>query len=84
MSMKLEEGEVICPQCEGTGKPNNNKFENFYLVPKVCDKCHGSGKLDWIENIVGKKEPAQTRNMKFLNELYGSFSHKIYIPHNIS
>jgi hypothetical protein len=20
-----------------------------------CPKCHGTGKLDWIENVVGKK-----------------------------
>ncbi|MGD2072518.1 MAG: hypothetical protein PVG65_03420 [Candidatus Thorarchaeota archaeon] len=22
----------------------------------VCESCHGQGKLDWIENIIGKKD----------------------------
>lgn len=53
----LEPGDVICDQCNGTGKPNWNKVEDTWWVPKVCDKCNGSGKLDWIENITGRKKP---------------------------
>jgi len=50
---------MICSQCKGTGKPNNNKVDYekryFYIPPKQCDKCKGTGKLDWIEAVVGKK-----------------------------
>ena len=54
--MKLEEGEMICDKCNGRG-----------IIPKIiipkgeictalfCRKCKGTGKLDWIENVVGKK-----------------------------
>lgn len=58
--MKLEAGDVICPQCHGTGHPDNNRVKEYELkyniVPKVCDKCHGSGKFDWIEAVVGKRK----------------------------
>jgi len=37
-----------CPKCNGIGL--YNKFS--------CDRCHGSGKLDWIEYIKGKKPDA--------------------------
>ncbi len=46
--MKLEKGEVICSNCNGSGNhQDNSKF--------TCQTCCGSGKLDWLENIVGKR-----------------------------
>jgi hypothetical protein len=45
----LKEGEVICPVCNGKR-----------LLPltddsiRFCKKCKGSGKLDWVELVVGK------------------------------
>jgi len=53
----LEPGDVICGQCNGTGKPNNNEIDyqqRYVTYSWVCDKCNGLGKLDWIENVVGK------------------------------
>jgi len=48
--MKLCEGEMICSRCCGTG--------GFYHIINKCDiicsKCNGEGKLDWVENVVGK------------------------------
>jgi len=41
----VEEFEIKCPQCDGNGYDN----KGF-----ICNKCIGEGKLDWIENIVGK------------------------------
>ena len=54
--MKLKEGEVICDECMGSG--NQAKWDRIpdYRITLKCDKCHGEGKLDWIENITGKKE----------------------------
>ncbi len=42
--MNLEPGEYKCDKCNGDGV--------WY-----CIHCRGTGKLDWIENIVGKQEP---------------------------
>jgi DnaJ-class molecular chaperone len=54
---------MICDRCEGDGiifdrrKKFYEQWESWYEThTSVCPKCHGDGKLDWIENIVGKKE----------------------------
>jgi len=43
--VELKEGEVACSRCDGTG----------LLYNGMCEKCQGNGKLDWIEQILGKK-----------------------------
>jgi len=48
--VELKLGEVICDECDGN---KSNLVDNFYYFK--CNKCHGTGKLDWIENIVGKR-----------------------------
>lgn len=52
----MNPGDVICDQCNSTGSPDNNKNE---VVINIfgCEKCDGYGKLDWIENVVGKRRP---------------------------
>ena len=47
--INLEPGEVICPECNGKGTII------VQCIGNVCPMCWGAGKLDWIENIVGKK-----------------------------
>jgi DnaJ-class molecular chaperone len=50
--MLLLNGEVLCDVCRGWKQVEIS--EGFrYIVD--CPKCHGTGKLDWIENVVGKK-----------------------------
>ena len=51
----LEEGEMICSKCKGVGFLKKIKSENISIYKDVCPKCHGAGKLDWIENVIGKK-----------------------------
>lgn len=34
--MKLEEGEILCPECKG----DNTWF---------CFRCGGTGKIDWVD-----------------------------------
>lgn len=46
--MQLNPGEQICDECKGCGY---DLRPNHYL----CAKCHGKGKLDWIEIVVGSK-----------------------------
>lgn len=52
--MELNEGEIKCPECYGNKKITDPKLSYIYWI--TCPKCKGKGKLDWIENIVGKKE----------------------------
>jgi len=58
MELKLELGEVICDQCNGETfvRYTEQRGKGFYPMKKTCDKCNGTGKLDWIENVVGKEK----------------------------
>ena len=47
--MKLEKYEEQCPECEGKGC--YNKQSKFSIT---CQRCLGTGKLDWLEKIHGK------------------------------
>lgn len=55
--MDLEDGEIICKKCEGTGKTifTEQRGKGFYPIKIQCTRCKGEGKLDWIENLVGMK-----------------------------
>ena len=54
-NIKLEEGEIICSKCNGSGESYTDPIYVEYFGNKSCKKCKGKGKLDWIEVIVGKK-----------------------------
>ena len=44
--MILNEGEVKCDKCNGTG----TVWRGF-----TCQKCYGKGKLDWVSNAMGRQ-----------------------------
>ncbi len=49
----------ICPKCEGHGYTAENLMtvlKNEFKFARRCNRCHGQGSLDWIENVVGKPE----------------------------
>jgi len=51
-------GEVLCDECGGRGWKHGEMVEYSTMQPGVtasCKKCRGTGKLDWIERIVGKR-----------------------------
>jgi len=52
IKLKLNEGELICPYCKGSGyiyrKPKWGVKETL-----SCPLCGTAGKVDWIRNIVG-------------------------------
>jgi hypothetical protein len=48
--IKLEEGECLCPKCNGVGEVYTSKGIQGNTI---CTKCWGAGKLDWIEMIMG-------------------------------
>lgn len=47
----LNDGERFCPKCDGVGYVKGPK--RFTLL--TCNICNGDGKLDWIEEVTGKK-----------------------------
>lgn len=59
--MDLNPGEIICDKCNGRGL-TYTPSSKFSITGHMsgdqykCIKCKGTGKLDWIENIVGKKK----------------------------
>jgi len=51
--VKLEEGEYLCWKCKGNrlvARPDGSESH----VISLCPICNGTGKLDWVENVVGK------------------------------
>jgi len=56
----LQDGEVVCSKCNGKRQIKTDKPPWWRLNFKeleICSKCWGDGKLDWIENVIGKKKP---------------------------
>ena len=49
-NLKLYKNEIICDKCNGKGVVNSLIGTGF-----LCPKCLGIRKLDWIENVTGKK-----------------------------
>jgi len=47
--MKLNDGEVKCSKCEGTGKEPKSKEDCLIYG---CEFCGGTGKVDWVENAM--------------------------------
>jgi len=63
---KLKLGEMKCSKCNGTcfiyAKDHSKGIRHFAGQKIKCDKCYGTGKLDWIENIVGKNKGTSEMN----------------------
>lgn len=66
-NFNLKEGEYICPDCGGTGINNQSKVHKS--MASSCFTCWGSGKLDWIEMIRGKKAPFKTLSANWTLEV---------------
>ena len=52
--IELNEGERFCSKCDGSGRVRNRKY-GLPIITLKCDKCLGDGKIDWIEEVIGKK-----------------------------
>ncbi len=55
MNITINEGEIRCSDCRGNGVISVKIGPGNRIRSSLCDKCQGEGKLDWVENIVGKK-----------------------------
>jgi len=65
----INEDEIICSQCNGEGfiieEVGKEEWDERKIpIKNICDKCLGTGKLDWIENIVGKSHVKFTVNIQ--------------------
>lgn len=52
LKLELVEGESICNECNGVGYYKYHEEAQEY---RWCEKCKGTGKLTWIEEILGKQ-----------------------------
>lgn len=50
----MKKEEVKCDKCNGTGALPADLERS--IPSTTCPKCYGWGKLDWIENVVGKAQ----------------------------
>lgn len=54
--------DYICDKCNGTGwevvsiDERNKNLHQKYIIHKLCSLCYGDGKLNWIENVLGKDD----------------------------
>ena len=69
--MDLKPGEIICDKCNRTGDRYTDAIYVEMYGNKACTKCHGAGKLDWIETIVGKKALYFAIPWSTADQLYG-------------
>jgi DnaJ-class molecular chaperone len=56
--ISLNEGEEFCKKCHGEGMVTLKKIGSGMFSKKrvlVCNKCFGTGKLDWVEEAIGKR-----------------------------
>ena len=49
--MKLNKGEIICPECNGLSYIEYSGYKSIKIHMR-CRKCIGEGKVDWIDNII--------------------------------
>lgn len=53
----LNEGEKFCDKCKGKGKVQKGvrNLGKTGLMLLVCSECLGDGKIDWVEEVLGKQ-----------------------------
>lgn len=76
----MTEDIYICDECNGKGTRDSRNDQIVYKTiekwivvepPRTtCNKCHGSGKLNWIERIFGKQK---NNDYKIIEKMLGCF-----------
>jgi len=59
--MKIGEENLVCSRCGGIGtlvKPPSgfSSYGRRVTKRKICPRCKGKGKLDWITSIMTREE----------------------------
>ncbi len=78
--MKLEYNEIICPECNGE-KYTEIEWTPYYNIKKLCKRCKGNGKLDWIDNMLNRK---QLQCDRYLHELHKPTDTSSFISESIT
>ncbi len=68
--VKLGPGEYYCKYCKGTGEEPAPQHMNYQTYVWECDHCNGTGKIDWIENVVGVNREYTEEDMKKNRYIY--------------
>jgi len=63
-----------CTKCKGKGYVMDSTITS--RISHVCSKCKGVGKLDWIEQVLGKKSLLRGRYY-YEFSLYSAGSSKV-------
>lgn len=72
LKLKLREGELVCPDCKGSGYIYRNPRWGVKETVS-CPLCGSDGKVDWIRNIIGP-DPRMPQQY-WLDE---SYARKVY------
>jgi hypothetical protein len=52
----LKQGEILCDRCNGSCINYDPEFVEIWGLTD-CPKCWGKGKLSWVDNLVGIRDP---------------------------
>jgi len=73
--MQLKPSEYICKKCNGSGLFNAYKPKEPLLPVFIvydCIWCDGTGKVDWIANILGKRGPFKLSSRRITRNKYNA------------
>ena len=51
----MDDELIVCSKCNGKRTLEEPTPNSNYCILLACPKCGGDGKLDWVENVVGKE-----------------------------
>jgi len=59
-----DDGQDYCIKCEGEGTIQRKRNQWVYRPKEnlICDRCFGTGVLDWIEKITGKEDRRRSKS----------------------
>jgi len=70
LKLDPEKGEIVCEKCDGKG---TRRAKDGISLMEFCPKCGGTGKLDWVEVVTGKrKDPPMVDVRRALIDVMGS------------
>lgn len=87
--IKLKDGEVLCPNCKGSGLMEGLwecfPFSGWRRRLIACSFCFSTGKMDWIDAVKGQKTPpdgfwSYIWNVRYIQHIAGNDDVKYKFP----